>query len=172
LDVHYTENLAVTACVEFGSWIDRDPTAIYVSAIDCFGDYVPGRFFEREMPCLLDALNRIRKTFDILVIDGFVHLKPPVIKGLGYHLAEAMPYPVAVIGVAKNPLKLADQYVEVLRGRSRKPLFLSSIHIPVHRAADLLKGMFGAYRIPRLIKIADQVARAGVNRGTQRGITG
>jgi deoxyinosine 3'endonuclease (endonuclease V) len=127
--------------------------------MDGVADYVPGRFFERELPCLRDALERVGTTFDVLVIDGFVHLKPPRIKGLGAHLAESIRYPVAVIGVAKNPLAIADRFVPVLRGRSRKPLWVSSINMPVQQAADLIAGMRGDHRLPVLVKMADQAAR-------------
>ena len=64
-----------------------------------------------------------------------------------------------VIGVAKNPLAIADRFVPVLRGRSRKPLLVSSINIPVQRAAALIAGMHGDHRLPLLIKTADQAAR-------------
>jgi deoxyribonuclease V len=61
--------------------------------------------------------------------------------------------------VAKNPLAIADRFVPVLRGRSRKPLWVSSINMPVQQAADLIAGMRGDHRLPVLVKMADQAAR-------------
>ena len=97
LDVHYRQTSAVTACVEFDSWQDRNPAAIHVSVVDGYAEYVPGRFFERELPCLLDALGCLDRKFEVLVVDGFVHLKPPQEKGLGFYLAESLPYHAAVV---------------------------------------------------------------------------
>lgn len=159
LDVAYRDNTAVTACVAFNGWTDSRPSAVHTRPMDGIADYIPGKFYERELPCLLDVLDRMDTSFEVLVIDGFVHLKPPRIKGLGAYLAESIRYPVAVIGVAKSPLAIADRFVPVLRGRSRKPLLVSSINMPVQRAADLIAGMHGDYRLPALIKMADQAAR-------------
>jgi len=158
LDVAYRDRSAVTACVAFECWTDDRPHAVNTFSMQGIADYVPGRFFERELPCLMDALDRVGGKFDVVVIDGFVHLKSPRIKGLGHHLAESMRYPAAVIGVAKNPLTIADRFLPVRRGKSRKPLFVSSINMPVRQAADLIAGMSGKYRIPTLIRIADQAA--------------
>ena len=107
LDVCYSTCRAVTSCIQFNGWKDGHPHASNVSEMDIPSDYVPGRFFERELPCLLHALEQEAVRFEVFVIDGFVHLKPPREKGLGYYLAESVPYPAAVIGVAKNPLKMA-----------------------------------------------------------------
>jgi deoxyribonuclease V len=158
LDVAYRDRSAVTACVAFQGWTDVRPHAVNTFAMEGIADYVPGRFFERELPCLMDALDRMDGKFDVVVVDGYVHLKPPRIKGLGHHLAESMGYPAAVIGVAKNPLTIADRFIPVCRGKSRRPLFVSSINMPVRQAADLITGMSGEYRIPALIRIADQAA--------------
>lgn len=165
LDVAYRERSAATACVAFERWTDDRPHAVSTFSMQGIADYVPGRFFERELPCLIDALDRVDRKFEVVVIDGFVHLKPPRIKGLGYHLAESMGYPVAVIGVAKNPLTIADRFIPLRRGHSRKPLFVSSINMPVQQAAELIAGMSGEYRIPTLIRIADKAA--GETMGTR-----
>jgi deoxyribonuclease V len=65
----------------------------------------------------------------------------------------------SVIGVAKNPLKIAGRFVPVFRGRSRKPLFVSAIGHPVEKASLQIESMHGVYRIPTLLKLADQYAR-------------
>ena len=161
LDVHYQKGAASVACGRFSSWTDSSPSGANVSRLDIPSAYVPGRFFERELPCLLHALERERIRFETIVIDGYVHLKPPVRKGLGLHLAESVPYPVAVIGVAKNPLKAADRFVPILRGGSTKPLFVSAVNVPVERAAELIRSMDGEFRIPTLIRTADRLCRGG-----------
>lgn len=160
LDVCYGKGRASVACVQFSNWTDSHPSDVRISELDVQAGYIPGRFFERELPCLLYALKQETVRFEVIVIDGFVHLKPPLKKGLGFHLAESLSYPVAVIGVAKNPLKVADQFLPVLRGRSSKPLFVSAINISIERAAGLIKCMNGKFRIPTLIKMTDQLCRA------------
>ena len=159
LDVCYGNGTAVAACVQFGDWTDNQASSVNISEGEVQAAYVPGRFFELELPCLLHAIERVSVRFEVIVIDGYVHLKPPHVKGLGYHLAETVSYPVAVIGVAKSPFKVADQFVPVFRGRSRRPLFVSAIHMPAEQAAARIKSMAGPFRIPTLIKMADRLCR-------------
>lgn len=161
LDVGYRGETAVTACVHFREWGDARPSAVTLSRRKAVAPYVPGRFFERELPCLLQALAEAETRFEVLVIDGFVHLQPPLARGLGAHLAEAAPYPLAVIGVAKTPLRIADRFVPVFRGASRRPLFVSSIRIPLDEAAALVARMHGPHRLPTLIRLADRLGREG-----------
>ena len=47
----------------------------------------------------------------------------------------------------------------VLRGESLRPLFVSAAGMDHARAAALVQGMHGAYRVPTLLKRADQLAR-------------
>jgi deoxyinosine 3'endonuclease (endonuclease V) len=96
---------------------------------------------------------------ETVVIDGYVHLKPEVGRGLGAHLAEALPYRAAIIGVGKSQLPIADRYVEVHRGRSRKPLFVSAAGCSLAHAAASIESMHGSFRIPTLLKLADAESR-------------
>ena len=159
LDVHYDKQIAHAACVEFLNWSDRAPVRTIVVSTEVLSDYRPGRFFERELPCLLAVLKKARRSFESIVIDGYVFLKAPAVNGLGAHLEQVLPYSPKVIGVAKNPLRVADRFVTVNRGKSKKPLFISSVNIPVKEAAKLVAGMDGAFRIPTLIRLADKAGR-------------
>jgi deoxyribonuclease V len=159
LDVCYRDGTATVACVQFGDWSNSRPVAASATAVGIEAEYQPGQFYLRELPCLLRALEREASRFEIIVIDGYVHLKPPLTKGLGAHLADRLTYRVAVIGVAKSPLRVADQFVPVLRGNSRQPLFVSAAHFPVERAAELVRAMNGPNRIPTLIKMADRLSK-------------
>ncbi len=165
LDVHYDEQIAHAACVEFLKWNDTDPVRAITVSTRVLSDYRPGRFFERELPCLLTVLKRARRQYESLIIDGYVFLKEPVVNGLGAHLEQVLPYSPEVIGVAKNPLRVADRFVTITRGKSKKPLFISSVNIPVEEAAKLVAGMDGAFRIPTLIRLADKVCRGGIGEG-------
>ncbi|MBI5444128.1 MAG: endonuclease V [Deltaproteobacteria bacterium] len=161
LDVHYRGANASVACVQFAGWDDAEPSRVRVSAVSTPSDFVPGRFFERELPCLLHALALEAERFEAIVVDGYGHLDTPSGKGLGAHLADAVPYPVAVVGVAKTPFRLAARFVPVFRGRSRRPLFVSSVNRADEAAAALVlvEKMHGDFRIPTLLKLADRLSR-------------
>ena len=159
LDVHYDRQRAVVSCVVFNTWLDSEPSEVIRAVVPPASQYRSGRFYERELPCLMSVLNQTRHQFGTIVIDGFVHLKADVGKGLGTHLFESLPYTAEVIGVAKNPLKVADRFVTINRGRSKKPLYVSAVGCPVEQAAKSIISMHGLYRIPTLLKLADQHAR-------------
>ncbi len=121
LDVHYGRKGATAACVVFENWADAAPVEVHRTTVANPAGYRAGRFYERELPCLLAVLRTAGREFESIVIDGYVHLKPGAGKGLGQHLREALSYPVVVIGVAKNPLKVADRFVPVVRGPEGDP---------------------------------------------------
>lgn len=161
LDVHYEEDRALAACVVFDGWSDSQPAALLREVLPAAAGYRPGRFFERELPCLLAVLDKAAVTFDTILIDGYVHLGTGDGKGLGARLFEALPYPAVAIGVAKSPLAIAGPCVPILRGRSRRPLFVSAIGCSVQRAARLVASMHGPYRIPTMLRLADRHSRPG-----------
>ena len=65
---------------------------------------------------------------------------------------------IPVIGVAKNRYA-GTKAEEVLRGKSRNPLFVTSAGISPVKAAGRIKHMHGEHRIPTLLKLADRLAR-------------
>lgn len=160
LDVHYAGERAVVAGVVFSAWGDSEPAELLRTTFSPVAAYYPGRFYERELPCLLALLRETDDEFETLLIDGYVSLRTEGGKGLGAHLIDALPYPAIVIGVAKSPLKIADRFVPVLRGRSRKPLYVSAGGCTLDRAAWAVRSMHGPYRIPTLLKLADEHARS------------
>ena len=96
-----------------------------------------------------------------MIIDGYVLLgaqRP----GLGAHLHEALGRQVAIIGVAKTKFVRAGPVELVLRGRSRSPLFVTAVGMDVAAAASHIRTMHGPYRIPTLLKRADQLSRGKV----------
>ncbi len=127
LDVHYGREMASAACLVFEGWQDDRPLEIIQSIQPIPGPYRAGRFYERELPCLLTVLQQTGRTFETLVIDGYVHLKPDAGKGLGEHLHESLASAPKIVGIAKNPLKIADRYLPVHRGRSKKPLYKENV---------------------------------------------
>ena len=158
LDVRYDDD-ALTghgAAVVFERWEDAVPFAEYTAAFNGVQPYVPGQFFKRELPCLLAVLEKVRKPVDQIVVDGFVSLgdRP----GLGMHVWEALDRRVAVIGVAKNHFRYATP-VEVVRGSSKRPLYVTAVGIDPSAAAEAIRKMHGTNRIPTLLKRVDRLSR-------------
>ncbi len=158
-DVHYHDDRrASSAAVLFRAYGDAAADSEYVIAARVTSGYVPGRFYERELPCILALLDRLNEMPDEMIVDGYVMLgnRP----GLGYHLFEALHGSIPVIGVAKSPYRRAGA-IEVIRGRSRRPLYITAAGIDSREAAHRIRGMHGPYRIPTLLKRVDFLARKG-----------
>ncbi|MEU2787867.1 endonuclease V [Streptomyces sp. NPDC007100] len=77
--------------------------------------YVPGLLAFREIPTVLDALGRLRRTPDLVVCDGY-GLAHPRRFGLASHLGVLTGLPA--IGVAKNPFTSRYELPGVERGAS------------------------------------------------------
>lgn len=149
----------MAACVVFRQWEDNAPQAVFRAAAPVRAAYRAGRFYERELPVLLAVLARADRFFEVVVVDGYVHLLPSVGKGLGLHLHEALGGTTPVVGVAKTPLTIAGRCLPIYRGHSRRPLFISAAGWPLGKAAADIARMHGPYRLPTLLRLADRHAR-------------
>ncbi len=162
-DVLYDDNAAtgVGAAVIFADWADLTPTAAYTATFSAVEQYESGQFFKRELPCLLALLSMAPQQVGTVVIDGYVSLgdKP----GLGMHLWKALGELTAVIGVAKNSFRDAEP-IEVTRGASKRPLFVTAVGVEPANAAAAIGRMHGAHRIPTLLKLVDQLTRVQATR--------
>ncbi|MEM1391823.1 MAG: deoxyribonuclease V [Cyanobacteria bacterium P01_H01_bin.150] len=137
--------------------------------------YIPGFLSFREIPAVLDALEKINTTPDIILCDG-QGLAHPRRLGIACHLGVILDMPT--IGVAKS--WLIGDYKEVsqekgswqplihkketigavLRTRSNvKPLYVSSGHrISLPTAIDYVLRCSPKYRLPETTRIADKLA--------------
>ena len=158
LDVHYREQFAKAVILMFKQWNSKEPTDIFDIVIKDIHPYVPGEFYKRELPCLLELLSIVEiNTLDAVIIDGFVILDKMGKPGLGGYLYEALEEKIPVIGVAKTSFHQCELFAEkVFRGKSRNPLFVTSKGILPELGAEHVKNMYGDYRIPHLLKILDQ----------------
>ncbi|WP_425614778.1 endonuclease V [Anatilimnocola sp. NA78] len=158
LDVQYDDRQATAqaAAVVFEEWDATHAWAEYAVPCEQVAPYVPGQFFQRELPCLLAVLAAIRERVSTIVIDGYVMLGQH--PGLGRHLWDALQQQTPVIGVAKTHYQSA-QAVQVLRGRSESPLYITAAGVEANRAANWIKNMAGDYRLPSLLKQVDLLAR-------------
>ncbi|MDE5492145.1 endonuclease V [Elizabethkingia meningoseptica] len=156
IDVHYKESYAKTVGVLF-HWDSESPIDIKSVNISEVKEYIPGQFYKRELPCILKLLEQIDvKTLDIIIVDGHVYINNERELGLGGHLYESLRGTIPIIGVAKKSFYNTEEVTQPLyRGKSRNPLFISSIGISTAIAMKKVEQMKGKYRIPDILKILD-----------------
>jgi deoxyribonuclease V len=146
VDVHYlAEGGARAAAVGAGDAGFAEVVAEWAVLVPQVLPYQPGEFYRRELPAVRAVLAGV-PGLALLVVDGYVDLDPEGRPGLGaYAHAE---FGVPVIGVAKTRFRTASHAVEVRRGRSARPLFVTAAGIAVAEAATLVSRMAGSFRIP------------------------
>ncbi len=157
VDVDYRDAEARAACVLLRDWADADSAGVYVERLTGVAPYEPGQFYRRELPCLLAVLAKVKGALDAVVVDGYVWLgagRP----GLGAHLYEALGRAVPVLGVAKT--RFAGAAAEaVVRGTSRRPLFVTAAGMDLADAAAHVRDMHGPFRVPTMLRKVDQFCR-------------
>ncbi len=158
LDVLYDDvnNTAQIAGVLFEA---DSPVCIstYETALSDIPPYIPGEFYRRELPCLVKLISMVDTPYDVLCVDSYVDLEPGH-KGLGRYLYEYFQGKYPVIGVAKTHYHKADA-VDVCRGDSKKPLYVTSAGLEITDAVGIVEQMHGAYRIPTHLKKVDMLTR-------------
>ena len=160
LDVDYRDTGACAAAVVFRDWSDAIALEERTVQITEVQPYEPGQFYRRELPCLL-AVLRTLPPIETVIIDGYVWLEGTATPGVGAHLHEALGGGSVIIGVAKTKFQGADRAQEILRGTSQKPLYVTAEGVPVDVAAERVRSMHGAHRIPTLLKRVDDLCRRG-----------
>lgn len=160
VDVHYRERYAKAVGVLF-NWEDEAIKREFITLVEDVKPYEPGAFYKRELPCILEVLNRVDiKTIETIVIDGFVYIDNNRNYGLGAHLFEALKEEIPIIGVAKRPFLDVDFVsMPILRGNSKQPLYISSIGMDLQLAAEKIKQMHGENRNPTILKRLDQITK-------------
>ncbi|MBC1238355.1 MULTISPECIES: deoxyribonuclease V [Nostoc] len=139
--------------------------------------YIPGFLSFREIPAVLDALEKIKTIPDLILCDG-QGIAHPRRFGIASHLGVLVDIPT--IGVAKSLLIGQHEELPETRGnwrslrhqgeiigavlRSRtgvKPLYVSSGHrISLATAIDYVLRCTPKYRLPETTRIADKLASA------------
>ncbi|EYF02838.1 endonuclease V [Chondromyces apiculatus] len=160
LDVSYGQRGAAAACLLFRAWTDAHEQRAHVAHVAPVAPYQPGAFYLRELPCLMAVLQQVEAPLATIVVDGFVWLSAERRPGLGAHLFEALGGEVVVVGVAKTGFHGAEGFAEpVLRGVSRKPLYVTASGTDAATAAGWIRAMHGAHRIPTLLQRVDRLCR-------------
>lgn len=139
--------------------------------------YVPGFLSFREVPAVLDALEKLSTTPDLILCDG-QGIAHPRRFGIACHLGVLIDIPT--IGVAKSwligeheelpqekgswqPLHHRGEIIgAVVRSRTAvKPIYVSSGHkISLPTAIDYVLRCTTKYRLPETTRLSDQLASA------------
>lgn len=161
IDTFYYENKAKTIAITFNNWEDYTYSKYYSQELEISADYVSGEFYKRELPCILSILKNFDiDSIDMIIVDGYVYLDDFNKYGLGGHLYESLNGKIPIIGVAKtNFASNKESKVELLRGKSKNPLFITSIGIDIETAKENISKMFGEYRFPTLLKELDKLTK-------------
>ena len=162
IDVGYGDTNAIAAAVTIGDWADATPLATYSVTITKVEEYVPGEFYKRELPCIQAVLAQLPAIPELIVIDGYVWLDEHGKKGLGARLYDALDGRIPVIGVAKTSFATATNAVEVHRGGSSRPLFVTAVGLDVEDAVNAVIRMHGKHRIPNMLTLVDQLSKGKV----------
>lgn len=162
-DVHYHANGATAAGVVFEQWCDEAAAQVILTEIPAVAEYIPGQFYQRELPCLLQLLQQLQHSPDCIIVDGFVYLDGNQTPGLGKHLYDALQQRVPVIGVAKSSFHTIATETQLLRGQSQKPLYITAVGMPLDQAKQHIAAMLGEFRLPTLLKLADLWARSSAS---------
>lgn len=156
-DVHYLEDSRASAgAVLFFDYGAPKPIREYTEFLPGAARYISGLFYQRELPAILALLQKFNRLPSEVLVDGYVMLgdRP----GLGYYLFKALGGNIPVIGVAKSKYRGASG-IEVFRGRSARPLYITAAGLDPAAAAGRIRRMHGAHRIPTLLKYVDRLAR-------------
>ena len=164
VDVHYPDTGgARAALIAYRDEIFWSIARQRVAVLDRVAPYRPGNFYERELPAIRAVLAKLdpEDRLELLVVDGYVDLDPGGRPGLGAHVHNEFGMPV--IGVAKTFFRTATHAVPVLRGSSKRPLYVTAAGLSVVDAAAIVARMARPeHRNPNALGAVDALARSGV----------
>ena len=160
-DVHYKDTTAKAVGALIAHWNEALALQHVIRYIDAVEEYVPGSFYKRELPCILEIIKNVElENISCIIIDGFVVLDDAGKPGLGTYVFESIQSRVPVIGVAKSNFNENLKYViPVLRGTSERPLYVTAAGTDLQQAADAIKQMHGDFRLPTVLKELDRITK-------------
>lgn len=156
-DVQYVGDTGFAAGICFNSLTDEFPGRVAQAVVCPVADYMPGEFYRRELPCLLELLRTLEQLPEVVFVDGYVWLaggRP----ALGARLYESLNKAAAVIGVAKSSLRMAGESQRTSR-TGHRPIYVSAVGLELADAVEVVTVMHGDGRLPTMIQLADQEAR-------------
>ncbi|MFI6814778.1 deoxyribonuclease V [Nonomuraea sp. NPDC050328] len=178
LDVHYHGDDELSAAVVV---LDASTLEVVEQSLvrgSAAFPYVPGLFAFREIPALIEALERLSAPPELLICDGH-GLAHPRRFGLACHLGVLTGLPALGVGKTPfvgefedpapargswSPIRLEGEEVgRVLRTQPGvRPVFVSPGHrIGVAAACEQVLRAAPRYRLPEPVRLADHLARYG-----------
>ncbi|MDJ0746388.1 MAG: deoxyribonuclease V [Xenococcaceae cyanobacterium MO_167.B27] len=176
-DVGFKNNYTITqSAVAVLSFPELELVETAISQIPTTFPYIPGYLSFREIPAILQAMEKLQTIPDLILCDG-QGLAHPRRFGLACHLGVLIDIPT--IGVAKSlfigkhetlpqkkgswkPLIDQDETIGiVLRSRTNvKPIYVSVGHkISLPTAIEYTMKCLGKYRLPETTRLADRLSR-------------
>lgn len=176
LDVGFKNNYTITkGAVALFNFPELNLIETAIACLPTTFPYIPGFLSFREIPALLEALEKLHIMPDLILCDG-QGIAHPRRLGIAAHLGVLLDLPA--IGVAKSlllgkhgevpqekgswtPLEDQGEIIgSVLRSRVNvKPLYISIGHrISLPTAIDYVTNCLGKYRLPEPTRIADKLA--------------
>ena len=108
----------------------------------------------------MEVLKLTSSILETIVVDCYVDLELAR-PGLGRYLFNELNEQANVIGVAKSRFRNSDIAIEILRGNSLRPLFITAAGVNLDVAANWIQNMAGENRIPKILQLVDSLARNG-----------
>lgn len=160
-DSYYSNEVQKTVCLIFSNWIHPRIEKTLTGFHKIEDTYHAGEFYKRELPGIMQLIKHPDFVdVDTIIVDAFVWLDDEGTPGLGARLHEAIDKKIPVVGVAKTDFATVHHSKrEVLRGSSRRPLYISAIGLDPDLAADHIRNLPGSYRIPDILKKLDQLTK-------------
>ena len=97
VDVQYSENSALTGGILFNTWNSSVISQKLLSQENSIQEYEPGKFYKRELPCIINLLKKHNLNPEIIIIDGYVFLDGAKDAGLGKYLYNALNNNIPII---------------------------------------------------------------------------
>jgi deoxyribonuclease V len=175
-DVHFPSRTTARAAVVVLTYPDLEIVESSTYEGPCIFPYIPGLLSFREIPPLLRAWRRLKKTPDLVLCDGQGITHP---RGLGLASHFGLVLDVPTIGCAKSPLfgefeepgpkrgsrssirdKSGKTIGVVLRSRDdTRPLYVSIGHrINLQTAVRIILSCTPRFRIPEPLRAAHRLA--------------
>lgn len=160
IDADYNEETRMghVAGVVADNILAEKEECILTAIVHDIEDYIPGQFYRRELQSVEAIIKQMNLSeIDLIVVDGYADSGTEE-HALGTFVFDK--YHIPVIGIGKNKYErcILDN-LEVYRGESQKPLFVTSKGMDNEKAKELVKNMSGKYRFPYFVKFADNRAR-------------
>ncbi|PPK96233.1 endonuclease V [Nonlabens xylanidelens] len=162
VDLHYKEDDSAKAVGILCEWEDKEAIEIIIEQLENVEPYVPGEFYKRELPGILKIIERVEfEKIEAIIVDGHVYVDNDKNYGLGGYLWEQLKKKTPVIGVAKRGFySNKETVIEVIRGNSKNPLYVSAVGVDKEIAARQIQIMKGDYRIPTILKKVDSLTKS------------